>query len=361
VSLLSELPKYWMDGALRNLEGLRCGLSDGFPLHEDPPTTTPYAVVYEGGKVRLRHYQAVGKPHATPLLVVYSLIKRPFILDLQRGRSLVETLTKQGFEVYFIDWVPPTRTDSWRGFDAYVNSDLANAVRAVQIREEVERVSLLGYCFGGLLTTLYTALYPETVRNLITFTLPLDMNVQDVTMNALMAKFSPETINLITTIYGNCPAWFIKAAFDSTSPVHHLLDKYVGLYRNKDRDGYGEMFELFERWMNSDVPMAGRIFRETVEDLFRNNLLLQNRFHIGGRPVSLPEITCPVLNVIGEHDDVVHPQSSLPLVEMIGSRDARNLIFPTGHIGAAVSAVAHKKLWPQVGVWLKDRDSQELP
>jgi poly(3-hydroxyalkanoate) synthetase len=48
------------------------------------------------------------------------------------------------------------------------------------------------------------------------------------------------------------------------------------------------------------------------------------------------------------------------LIDLIGSQDAQNLVFPTGHIGAAVSAVAHKKLWPQVGTWLKDRDSQKM-
>src|SRR5262245_45970797 len=112
LSLLSQLPRYWMDGAIQTLEGLRRGLSDAFPVHEDPPTTTPYTVVYEGGKVRLRHYRAAGKPRSIPVLVVYSLIKRPFILDLQRGRSVVETLTKHGFDVYFIDWVPPSRVDS---------------------------------------------------------------------------------------------------------------------------------------------------------------------------------------------------------------------------------------------------------
>ena len=359
MSLFSELPRYWLTGTLRTLEGARRGLSDAFPLHEDPPPATPYEVVYEGGKVRLRHYHAVGKPQSTPLLIVYSLIKRPFILDLQRGRSMVETLTKQGLEVYFIDWIPPSRMDSWRGFDAYVNGDLANAVRAVQIREDVEQVSLLGYCFGGLLTTLYTALHPETVKNLITFTLPLDMSTRELLMDVLMAQVSPETVNLITTVYGNCPAWLIKLGFDSTAPVHHLLDKYVGLYRNKDREGYTEMFELFEQWMNSDVPMAGQIFRETA-DLFRQNLLMQGRFQIGGRTVHLKDITGPVLNVIGEHDDVVHPKSSLPLPESVGNSDARNLVFPTGHIGAAVSAAAHKKLWPQVGAWLKERDGQRL-
>ncbi|MEW6297783.1 MAG: alpha/beta fold hydrolase [Thermodesulfobacteriota bacterium] len=357
LSLLSHLSQSWMDGTVRTLEGLRRGLSEPFPLHEDPPPTTPYEVVYEGGKVRLRHYRAAGTPRSTPLLVVYSLIKRPFILDLQPGRSVIETLTKQGFEVYLIDWIPPTRADSWRGFDAYVNSDLANSVRAIQIREDVERVSLLGYCFGGLLTTIYTALHPETVKNLITFTLPLDMGTRELAIDVLAATISPETVNLITAIYGNCPAWFIKAGFDATAPVHHLLDKYVGLYRNKDREGYAEMFELFERWMSSDVPLAGQIFREMIE-LLRKNLLVQGRFQVGGQTANLQNITCSVLNVIAEHDDIVHPKSSLPLVDLIGSDDARNLIFPTGHIGAAVSAAAQKQLWPQVGAWLAERDGQ---
>jgi len=356
MSLLSELSKYWMDGAIRTFDGFRRGMSDAFPLEEDPPSTTPYEVVYEGGKVRLRHYRAVGTPLSTPLLIVYSLVKRPFILDLQPGRSVVETLTKQGVEVYFIDWVPPSQADSWRGFDAYVNGDLANAVRAMQIREGVETVSLLGYCFGGLLTTLYTALYPQSVKNLINFTLPLDMSAGDLPMQALMGKMTPETTNLITTTYGNCPASFMRLNFAAMSPVHHILDKYVGLYRNKDREGYAEMFELFEQWMNSDVPMAGQIFREMTEDVFRKNLVVQGKFQVGGRTINLKDITCPVLNVIGERDDVVHPKSSLPLVALVGSGDAHNLVFPTGHIGAAVSTAAQKKLWPQVGGWLRERD-----
>ena|SRR5947208_3413821 len=90
LSLLSHLPQYWMDGAVRTLEGVRRGLSEPFPLSEDPPSTTPYEVVYEGGEVRLHHYRAVGEPHTTPLLVVYSLIKRPLILDLQPGGSLAQ-------------------------------------------------------------------------------------------------------------------------------------------------------------------------------------------------------------------------------------------------------------------------------
>ena len=355
MSLLSELPKYYLDGAIRSLEGFRRGIGEAYPLEEDPPTTTPYDVVYEGGKTRLRYYPAVGEPQATPILVVYSLVKRPYILDLLPGRSVIETLTKNGFEVYYIDWIPPTRADSWRGFDAYVNGDLANAVRAVQIREQVEQVSLLGYCFGGLLTTIYAALHPENIRNLIDFTLPLDMSVRELPTQSLMDKISPETLRLLTEVYGNCPSWFMKSAFTAMAPVHHALDKYVGLYRGRENEDYVKMFDLFEKWMNSDVPMAGQIFREMVEDLSQNNALVENTFQVAGRPVNLQDITCPVLNVIGQHDDVVHPKSSLPLVDLVGSPDATNLVFPTGHIGAAVSTGAQKKLWPQVCNWLQDR------
>lgn len=354
-SLINALPQYWTEGAIRYLEGIRNGLTEPFPLREDPPPVTPYEVISEHGKMRLRYYRAMGQSRSTPLLLVYPLIKRPYVLDLLPGKSVVQNLVGQGIDLYLTDWIPPARSDSWRGFDAYVNGDLDNAVRAVQLHAGVAQVPLLGYCYGGLLSTLYTALHPEKVASLITLTLPLDMSTQEVPLFGLLDKMRPETLDLITATYGNCPAWFIKAAFNGMSPLHHALDKYVGLYRSKEKEGYAEMFALFERWMNSDVPLAGRIFQETLKGVFQENLLMQNRLPVGGERVDLTQITCPVLNVIGEYDDVVHPTSSLPLPELIGSADKANLLFPTGHIGVAVSAGAHKKLWPQIGRWLKER------
>lgn len=360
LSLINHLPQYWAEGTIRSLEGVRNGLTEPFPLHEDPSPVTPYEEIYAAGKVRLRYYRATGQSRPTPLLLVYPLIKRPYILDLMSDKSVVGSLIRQGIDLYLTDWIPPTRFDSWRGFDVYVNGDLDNTVRAVQLHAGIEQVPLLGYCLGGLLTTIYTALHPEKVASLITLTLPLDQSRREIPFFGLLDKIRPETLDLITATYGNCPAWFIKAGFNAMAPVHHALDKYVGLHRNKEKEGYAEMFALFERWMNSDVPLAGKIFREVLQGIFQQNLLGQNRLQVGGKMVDLAQITCPVLNVIGEYDDVVHPTSSLPLPELIGSVDKANLLFPTGHIGVVVSAAAHKKLWPQIGHWLKSR-SQGLP
>jgi polyhydroxyalkanoate synthase len=111
--------------------------------------------------------------------------------------------------------------------------------------------------------------------------------------------------------------------------------------------------------MNSDVPLAGQIFREATQDILQKNLLAQDRLWVGGKEVDLRRITCPVLNVIGEDDDIVHPKSSLPFPERIDSVDKANFLFPTGHIGVLVGTAAHKKLWPEVGIWLKEHEGAQ--
>jgi polyhydroxyalkanoate synthase len=353
VSLLSSIATYWVDGALRSLEAF--GRGYGSP-ESDPPPVTPYDVIYEGGKVSLRHYKPATRLHKTPILLVYALIKRPYILDLQEGKSVVQSLLGQGFEVYLIDWLPPTREDAWRGFDAYVNEDLANAVRAVQIVEGVERVNLMGYCFGALLALLYAALHPGNIKNLVTLTIPFDMGMRELAIYKLMDSMTDVTVDLITKVYGNCPAWLVNGGFTAMAPVHHALDKYVGLYRNSEREGFSEMFELFESWMSSDVPLAGRIFTELVGGIFKRNELVKGEFVVGDRTVDLRNVTFPLLNVVAENDDVVHPKSSLGLPEYVASEDKRNITFPTGHLGAVVSAGAIAKLWPQVGAWMAERD-----
>jgi polyhydroxyalkanoate synthase len=355
VSVINELGRYWLDGASRAAEGVLRTLRDPYPTEDEPSGATPFEIVHQGEQLQLRYYRAHGTAHPTPLLVVYALIKRPFILDLMPGRSVVETLTRCGFEVYMTDWIPPTREDAWRGFDDYINCELYDAVRAVQRRTGTPQINMLGYCFGGMLSLMWTSLYPETVKNLVALATPVDARIPSSPLFSVAARLS-EAVEPLIELYGNCPGWFINACFKSMAPVHHALSKYLDLYRNRDGAGYADMFRLFERWMDSDVPMTGTIFREVTEQFFRGNLLLQSQLRIGGTRVNLKKITCPLLNVVGEYDDVVPPRSSLALSEAAASSDWSNLTYPAGHVGTAVSGGAQRKLWPQVGQWLASRN-----
>ena len=351
VAVLNDLGRYWLEGASQAAEGVLRSLRDPYPVHDEPSGATPFEVVHEGQKLRLRHYRARSPVNPTPLLVVYALVKRPFILDLLPGRSVIETLTRQGFDVYLTDWIPPTREDSWRGFDDYINCELHDAVRAVQELSGVKRINVLGYCFGGLLSLMWTALYPETVKNLVTLATPVDARMPDNPLFAVAARMS-ELVNPIIDTYGNCPGWLINACFKSMAPVHHALSKYLDLYKNRSGSGYAEMFRLFERWMDSDVALTGEVFREVTEQLFQHNLLMRSEFRVGGSRVDLKKIKCPLLNVIGQYDDVVPPRSSAALGASVGSQDWGDLTYPAGHVGTAVSGGAQRKLWPQVAQWL---------
>ncbi|MDO8432355.1 MAG: alpha/beta fold hydrolase [Candidatus Binatus sp.] len=237
MAAISEVASFWMEGALRTLDAFRTGF--GIPM-ADPPPTTPSRVIYEGGLVKLRYYAAKGDAHQrTPLLLIYSLIKRPFILDLQPGRSVVEVLVNRGFDVYLIDWIPPQASDKWRGFDAYVNIDIANAVRAIQIHSGVEQISVLGYCFGALLALMYAAMHGRNVKNLMTLTIPFDSSVRELPIECLASTMSQQSAERIVEMYGNAPAWMQYSFFNSLAPTHHMLNKFVGAYRSSTRPGYG--------------------------------------------------------------------------------------------------------------------------
>src|SRR5690242_6352401 len=106
LNFLQQVSSSWLQGTVRDLQSFQHSLHLSFPTHKDPPPTTPSTVLYEGGEVRLRYYPPMGKPTSTPLLLVYALIKRPFILDLQPGNSVIENLTSQGIPVYLTDWIP---------------------------------------------------------------------------------------------------------------------------------------------------------------------------------------------------------------------------------------------------------------
>jgi polyhydroxyalkanoate synthase subunit PhaC len=321
---------------------------------DDPPTTTPYDVVYQGGLVRLRHYGSVDSHHRSgAVLLVYSLLKRPYILDLLPERSMVRSFLDQGFSVYLTDWLPPGAGDAWRGFDAYVNGDLARAVECVRRRENVARISLVGCCFGGLLSVIYAALHPDIVHRLVPFASPFEMR----------PLLGPDAVESVVRFYGNAPAWMIRAGLNASLPGRFYRASYLARDLGEPELGRSVFsapspVECAVRpWMNSDVPVAGRIFCEIMRDAYGDAQLAESRLRVAGVRVALQEITCPVLNVIGAHDQLVPPKSSAALVERVGSRKATNLNFPTGHLGLMISLEAQATLWPQVAEWLRRVDS----
>jgi len=315
---------------------------------------TPHEVIYTENKLRLLHYHpTVKKTHPVPLILVFALVNRPYILDLMPGRSVVEVLLNKGIDVYLIDWGVPGDEDKKLDLNHYINRYIKKVVEKVKRESGCDKINLLGYCMGGTMCSMYTALYPEDVKNLVLMTTGIDFKVEG-TLNLWGDKPNFDVDKFIDA-YGNVPPEFLQSGFLLMKPIQNFVSKYITFYENVDNDKFIDSFFAMEKWLNDNIPVAGEVFREFVKYLYQENQLVENKLRINGKIVNLKDIKCPVLNLIAEHDHLTPPDSSKALDTLISSKDKKTIVFPTGHIGLSVSSRSLKGLWPEVSDWLIER------
>ncbi|HWG91699.1 MAG TPA: class III poly(R)-hydroxyalkanoic acid synthase subunit PhaC [Candidatus Thermoplasmatota archaeon] len=332
---------------------------------QDPPQVevgaTPHDVVYTENKLRLLRYRPRKENrHATPVLVVYALVNRPYILDLQPDRSVVGRLVDAGFDVYLIDWGTPSPLDQWLTLDDYVNRYIDNCVDVVREESGSDQVTLLGYCMGGAMSVMYSALHAEKVRNLIVMAAPLvhDEKVSDASLLNRWAQPEYFDVDRVVAAYGNAPGEFLDGGFQSMKPVENLFSKYVGFTRSVTNDDFVENFLRMETWSRDTIPVAGEAYRQFIRDLYQENKLAKGTLVLGGERVDLANLKMPMLLLTGQYDHLVPYQSTAGLLEATGSTDRDCIVVPTGHIGLSVSSRAHKELWPKVCGWLAERSGE---
>src|SRR5437763_12314915 len=112
--------------------------------------TTPKDEVWHQDKVSLHHYRPLAeKKVATPVLIVYGLIGRYTMADLQEDRSLVRNLLNLGIDLYVVDWGNPSRADRFATLDDYIEGYLAECLAEVRNSTGAGKVNLHGICEGG--------------------------------------------------------------------------------------------------------------------------------------------------------------------------------------------------------------------
>ena len=316
---------------------------------------TEYEIVFESGPVKLRRYRgSVEKRFATPLVCVFALVNRPYVLDLLPRKSVVRQFLDRGFDVYLIDWGEPTPADHDRTLHDYIEGHLHRIVQYLLESCEVDQVSLLGYCMGGTMSAMYTALYPKRVRNLMLLAAGIDFSSRE---GLLSAWSDPAVFDVdgFVDAYGNCPAEFLQGAFLMLKPVANFVQKPLALFERLGDEAFVDEYITMETWLSDNVAVPGEVYREFVKYLYQQNLLVKNRMVVGRRVVDLKKITCPVLNLMATRDDLVPCAQSEAFNDLVGSTDRRTIKFPAGHIGLAVGSKAQKELWPEVTRWLAER------
>lgn len=309
--------------------------------------------VWREGKVVLYRFVGERAPTATiPVLIVYAMVNRPYMVDLQEDRSLVRNLLAQGEDVYILDWGYPDRSDRFTTLDDLIAGTIRRAVDALRARHGVDAINLLGVCQGGAFSLCFAALFPERVRNLITMVTPVDFHTDD---NMLSHWTRDLDIDLFVDTLGNVPGDLMNWCYLSLKPFRLNQQKYLGLLDILDNQAEVENFLRMEKWIFDSPDQIGEVFRKFIKDFYQGNRLVKGGLVIDGRDVSLRNVTMPVLNIFAEQDHLVPPSASRPLKGLVGTRDYTEIAFQGGHIGIYVSGRSQREVPPAIHHWLAKR------
>ncbi len=310
---------------------------------------TPNEVIYKKEKMCVRAYRPEVKRYETPILLVYSLINRYYILDFLPGRSLIGFLVEQGYPVYAIDWGTPGREEQELTWSDYVDRYIRRAVRAVLKDSAAANLTLYGYCMGGTLALAYAALHPEGLRNFVAQAVPVDFHDDGI----LSRWTRPEHFNADAMVdaHGNIPISLMEAAFRNMDVIGNV-QKWDTFLRKFDDKKFIKLFLSMEAWAGDNIPFPGEAYREYIRGCYQTNDCMHGRMKIDERPVDLGAIKVPLLNIIAERDHIAPPSSSEVLPRLVGSTDTATMRFDCGHIGLSSSSKAPRKFWPRIAEWL---------
>jgi polyhydroxyalkanoate synthase len=314
---------------------------------------TPHEEVWSEGAARLIRYDApASKIEGAPILLVCSLINRPYVLDLIEGRSVVERLREAGRQVFLLDWGTPTDEDSERSIAEYALELLPRAAEIAMGLARAPKLHVVGYCMGGTLALMAIAAKRLEAASLVALATPVALHDEGLlSMWCRAPGFDPKEI---AKLYGNAPPHLLQPAFKMLDPVG-LATKLLHLEEKVADDDFVKFFLAMETWLEDSVAFPGRAFCDWVQ-LYREDALCKGTLKLAGKRVDLSAIDCPILNLVAEQDYITPPASSLAL-EALTPRAAHTLMkSPGGHIGLATSSSAQRKLWPAVAAWLSKND-----
>jgi len=323
------------------------------PLDTDI-ATTPYEIVYEEDRIKLKYYRPTTEVQVkTPLLMVYALINRETMLDLQPGRSVVQNFMREGVDLYMIDWGYPTRKDKHLTIDDHVSGYINNVVDFIRRRHGVNQINLMGICMGGSFCLMYSSLFPEKVKNLITTVTPSNFATDKGLLHVWMKEID---VNRMVDTYGNMPGDLLNFGFLLLNPARLMIDKYIGFFEHMDDKAFVENFIRMEKWIFDSPDIPGETFRQFITDCYQKNLLIQGRMDLNGKRIDLRRVTMPVMNIYGRYDHLVPPEACDKLTSQVASKDTEDICLDTGHIGIYVSSKTQRELTPRIFQWLKQRD-----
>jgi poly(3-hydroxyalkanoate) synthetase len=320
-----------------------------------PEWSTPNRALYEDEAVVLRRFDddRTGEPI---LIIPPQAGHHSCIADYSPDHSLVRTCLKETTgPVYAVEWKSSTPGRKRETIDDLVKQLLM----CVKIAGAGGPVTLAGLCQGGWLSAIYTALFPQDIRALILAASPIDFTagggkIQDI-VNSLPFWYYEYMVGCSG---GNMSGDLMLMGWKVMNAYDRYVGDYLNLWINVRSDGFHKRTRRFMGWYDFTQDIPGVWYLQVVKDLFKDNKLIKGEFEVLGRKVDLSAISCPVVLLAGQRDDItLTPQ--VHNTEHHVSTPEENIfkaIIPrAGHISVFMGQRALQHEWPEALEFLRRR------
>ncbi len=313
---------------------------------------TPRDLIHRDGTAELYRFRSPkGEGGPRPVIfLVPSLINQWYVLDLREGHSVAEACVEAGFDTYCLNWGEPNDEDRFLSWEDVLGR-LGRAMSRVKRFSGQQEVGLLGYCMGGTLCSIYTALNPEKVSALINLAGPIDFEHAG-TLGQMTQRewFDAEAV----AAAGNVAPQQMQSGFVALRPTSQL-SKWVMFADRMHQPGFLEGFKALDTWANDNVAFPAAAYQTYIEDLYQDNLLIKGEHHVGGKRVDLGSITCPTLTIATSRDHISPEEATRGLHDHVSSEDKELYVIPGGHVGGVVGSRGPRHCYPKITEWFGKR------
>lgn len=286
-----------------------------------------------------------------PILLVPSLVNPHHVLDLKPGRSIATYLKAQGFRPFLVKWYDPGEEELGFGLSDYVMKRLMPFLdHAVAVHGGP--VPVLGYCMGGTLCAALAARAEGKVSALALVAAPWDFASEIPHAGRRYAHVMADILDRLPEGMP-VPVDMLQVFFTSVDPT--LTDRKFRRFLTLDPASEGaEFFVALETWANTGAPLPRQAATEVIRGWYMDNEPGRGTWQVGGAPVQLENISCPVWIAAPAEDRLVPQESAYAMLD--GLPDAVCHDPKAGHVGMMVGSKAEAGLWSPLVRWLRARE-----
>ncbi|QCQ91266.1 acyl-CoA synthetase [Rhodococcus sp. SGAir0479] len=328
---------------------------------ETGATPSPFQVVERAPMYRLRRYFPDSEPAQAgpPIVLVPPMMMSADVYDVTRDQGAVGILHEMGIDPWVVDFGSP---DSEEGGWSRTLADHIVAISEIVdlVHEHTGRdVHLSGYSQGGMFC--YQAAAYRRCRNvasLTTFGAPVDtLAALPFNIPAGLATRGADLLadHVFTRL--SIAGWMARAGFQLLDPVKTAKSRFDFLRQLHDREALLPR-EQQRRFLAQDgwVAWSGPAVAELLKQFVVHNRMMTGGFVIKDTPVSLAEISCPVLAFVGEVDDIGQPLAVRGIKRAAPRAEVFESTLRAGHFGLVVGSAAASRTWPTTGEWVLWRE-----